>query len=738
MKLIIKIFFLSLIILLFHSDFFAQNKIIIQGKVTDDQKKPISFVNVFIQSTTDGAMTEDDGTFSFTTKLTGKVNLVASIVGYKSFIKEIDLSQSKKIVIDIELADAAINLKESIVTASSYGSEKEKGLIVNRLDVLTTPGGAADIFQALKTLPGLTQVSESAELYVRGGDPIETITIIDQAVVYHPFTFESNYGGIFSNLNQSVVKSIYFTSGGFSAKYGNALSGVLDIETRNIPEKTRYQFGVSIANASLTADVPIIENKFGMYFDVRQNFTKPMFWLNGGLDRFTATPESKNATAGITYSYSKTGRLKLFGIYADDVQGVSVERAEYNGTFNGNSKNTFVNLQNSEFISQNLLMKNSLSYNRYSNLWLFGILDLTKTDHVYNFRNDFDYTRNSRSKILAGFEYENRKINYEGKIPSEDFDLRPEANGKLIDATLRGTRWGVYTEYQSINTLGIDALSFAGGIRYDIFPGLNLNWIDPRFSLGYKLSDNSNLRFGWGIFHQIPDPRLFAGVDGNPNLQPMNATHYIASYEYILGEQNSFRVEVYHKEYKNLPLEKPIINYDNSGYGFANGVDVIFKGTLPFGITGWISYGYINTKRKWLDYDDFTSSSFDITHNFTLVAKYNLSTKFQIGLNAKFATGRPYTQVLSSVYNPLQKIYEPNYGGTNADRFPDYKRVDLRLTYFDQLFDRFPVVVYVEGLNILNLTNIFGYSYSPDYTERKEIKSYFGRRMVVVGFTFGI
>ena len=98
------------------------------------------------------------------------------------------------------------------------------------MDILTTPGGATDIYQALKTMPGVTQVSESAELYVRGGDPIETTTIIDQAVVYHPFTFESGYGGLFSNINQSVVNSLYFTSGGFSAKYGNALSGVLDIE----------------------------------------------------------------------------------------------------------------------------------------------------------------------------------------------------------------------------------------------------------------------------------------------------------------------------------------------------------------------------------------------------------------------------------------------------------------------------------------------------------------------------
>lgn len=726
------------ILILLTAGIFAQDKTSIQGKVLDNHKKPLSFVNVFIPNSPDGTMSADDGTFHFTTKQKGKVTLAASMVGYKTSNTELDLNNSRNISVTIELEDNAVKFKEEIITASSYGSEKEKGLVVSRMDILTTPGGATDIYQALKTMPGVTQVSESAELYVRGGDPIETTTIIDQAVVYHPFTFESGYGGLFSNINQSVVNSLYFTSGGFSAKYGNALSGVLDIETRNIPTEIHYNLGLSMANGSLTAEIPVIENKLGGYFDIRQSFTKPIFWFNGGLDRFTATPTSQNMTGAIVYSYGKTGRLKFFGVYADDQEGVNVERAEYNGTFNGDSKNVFLNLQNSTFVSDNLLMKNSLSFNRYTDLWLIGIINLKETDNVINFRNDFEYTINSETKILSGFEYENRRMNYEGIIASEVYDIRPNAVSENINATLKGTRWGVYSEYQSINPLAIEGLSFTGGIRLDEFPELKLNWIDPRIGLGYKLNEYSNFRFAWGIFHQIPDPRLFASIDGNPNLKAMNATHYIVSYEFLLNDQNSFRIELYHKNYENLPLAKPVINYDNSGYGFANGIDVIFKGTLPFGITGWISYGYINTKRLWMDFTNLASSTADITNNLTLVAKYNLSTKFQIGLNAKYATGRPYTPVASTIYHSDQNIYEPVYTATNSNRFPDYKRVDLRLTYFSQLFENFPFVAYIEGLNILNITNIFGYTYSPNYTQKQEIKSYFGSRMIVFGFSFSI
>ena len=186
----------------------AQNKTIIEGTVKDENSKPLPFVNVFLFNTSDGGMTNDEGAFSFKTSINSKIELIASMVGYEKFTKEIEPGSAKKISLDIVLVQSAVKLNEAIITASSYGSDKEKGLVVNRMDVLTTPGGATDIYQSLKTMPGITQVSESAELYVRGGDPIETITMINQSVVYHPFTFESAYGGIFSNLNQNAIKSL--------------------------------------------------------------------------------------------------------------------------------------------------------------------------------------------------------------------------------------------------------------------------------------------------------------------------------------------------------------------------------------------------------------------------------------------------------------------------------------------------------------------------------------------------
>ena len=98
----------------------------------------------------------------------------------------------------------------------------------------------------------------------------------------------------------------------------------------------------------------------------------------------------------------------------------------------------------------------------------------------------------------------------------------------------------------------------------------------------------------------------------------MKATHYIASLDYKISKVSSVRIEGYHKEYNNLPLEDDLLNYNNNGYGYAQGIDFMIKGDLFGIIDGWISYGFINTKRKWMDFEELSSSSFDITHNLTV------------------------------------------------------------------------------------------------------------------------
>ncbi|MFC2133075.1 carboxypeptidase-like regulatory domain-containing protein [Bacteroidota bacterium] len=735
MKWIIKIC-LMFIFLLNLSQIYGQQTTQIYGRVTDSESNLLAFVNVYLLNTTDGAMTNEQGEFKFVTKQTGNHKIIASMVGYSKSEIEINISESDKINLSLVMESAEVVMNSVVVTTSSYSSVKEKGVVLSSRDVYTTPGGAADLFQSLKTLPGMTQVAESAQLYVRGGDPIETVTIIDQAPVYHPYTYESAYGGLFSNLNTSSLRGMFFSSGGFSAKYGNALSGVVDIETVNEPMAESYSVGISMASFSFNVSYPFIENKSGLRLNGRKNFTKPIFWLNGGSDRMVVSPTSEDLSGSYTHKYSSTGRMKLFFLLAQDEQGVQVERAEYNGNFHGNSGNILFGIQHSDLFSPNIFIKTGLSFNNYNNHWKLGILDLKKKDYTMILSSNAELTLSGKTQLNFGIEAEQRTSRFDGVIPLYDYDISDNAEQSNINAELISQRLGIYTEALLGDIFGIKNLSFTAGLRGDFFPDQNLHWFDPRLNLGFKFDDFTSVAVSGGIFHQLPDPRLFAGEDGNPNLKGMKAEHLVLSFNRKIGKMQEMRIEAYYKKYINLPLENDILNYDNNGYGFAKGIDLIIKGEGPFNINGWISYGFISTKRKWMDQTEFTSSSFDITHNFAVVAKYNFSDKWQLGLNYKYATGRPYTPIIGSDYISEYNVYKPIYGNDNSERYPDYTRLDLRLTYFGQLFGTVQLIAYLEALNVMNNRNLFGYSYDSDYTNKRNIESYFGRRMLVLGCLF--
>ncbi|MDX1699042.1 MAG: TonB-dependent receptor [Melioribacteraceae bacterium] len=705
----------------------------VKGTVVDEKNKPLPFVNVYISDSNIGGTTDIKGNFSFIVNSRGEVTIKASMVGYSDFEQNIILGEQSNIDLQIILKEEVIKLQESIVVGSSFSSEKSKGMVLSSQDDSTTPGGAADIFQSLKTLPGLTQVSESAQLYVRGGDPIETLTMLDGATLYHPYTYESAYGGLFSNLNTNTIEGMYFSSGGFSTKYGDVLSGVLDIQTKDEPLSTSFMLGISMASANFDGEIPIVDEKLGFRFTSQQSYTKPIMWFNGALDEFSTSPSSRDFSTSFVYKYSNQGKLKIFGLFAEDKQGVNVDRAEYDGVFDGNSTNNFINLHHTHLFASNLLIKNSISFNRHTNLWTLGILDFNQTDDVYKIRSDIEYQIAKNTKIVTGLEIENRVREYRGVVPEEEYDYRPEGAGEDIDVNIDNYRIGGYGEFEFQNLLGIENLFTVAGIRIDAFPDLNLNTFDPRIGLGYNLTENSTLKFAYGLFHQLPDLRLFSTDDGNPDLESMQAEHFVISYDYTINKNSSLRIEGYHKKYSDLPLEDDIVNYSNNGEGFANGIDIILKGKLPIGFEGWASYGLINTKRKWLEFEELTMSDYDITHNLAIVLNYRLAAMWSAGVNYKYATGRPFTPVVDSQINPLSGIYEPIYGEDNSERYPNYHRLDFRITHLNQLFNKFFTVFYVEAINILDIDNLFGYSYSPDYSERYKIKSYFGRRTIVLG-----
>jgi len=728
---------ICLLVFLSPSISFAQmGTCIIKGVVYDQKKETVPFANVFFKDgKLEGELTDEKGEFEIKALTCGKRKLMVSRLGYEKKEMEVQLSPDQILTLEITLKDEPVELKGITVTASSFSSKQEDaGIAINRMDVVTTPGAAADVFQSIKTLPGLTPVSEGAELFVRGGNPYETATLLDQASLTHPYHHESYYGGLFGVIDPSVIKEIYFSSGGFSVKYGNALSGVLDVRTEDYVEKSKMDFNVNIAGFAINSAFPLYNKKLALRFSGRKSTNDLLFQVNRIGADFVSIPTSQDGTFSLSWRYSTKGRLRFFALGGDDQQSLMVEVPSYRQELGTNSKNILYNLQVTDILPRNILTKISLSSSRYLKGWRYGIWKFENKDYLEKFRWDNELLYGSEGFFNFGMEINREGFLFRGIFPEDSSDLSSDAPQKVVEDQNEVIHLGGYTE----NELHLSEKLFVkGGIRCD-YQSLSKSFtFDQRYSLGFSVSAKDVIRLSWGTFHQSPHPQYLDRKYGNPKLKPSEAYHAVIGWERE-WDRNTLRIETYYKKYEKLPLEHDELNYSNQGYGYAGGIDLIYKAYLTSKISGWIAYSFIHTKRKELDFPKLLPTKYDIPHNLNLVGKIDLGTSYQVGINYRFSAGPLFTPVVGNYYDSAQSVWKPIYGPINSERFPNYNRLDARLT---KLFSIRPEVFsfcYLEILNLLNIPNIMDFSYSSDYSKREKILSFFSKRCAVfgVGMTF--
>lgn len=687
---------------------------LIKGVVKDQQGSPLPFANVYLEGRTEGAMTDQQGRFWFKTFAKGNFTLVCSYLGYQTFRKNIHLRPGETIHLNIIMRQKEIRTPPLTVTASSFTTADQEGVTLTSLEVVTTPGAAADVFWAIKTYPGVQQVEEGAGLFVRGGDVSETITILDGAIVAHPYKYESPTGGFFGTFSPFLLKGTFFSSGGFSAQYGNALSGALIMESQDIPPRRQITISIGLAAESAKIDLPLIEDRIGLSFSGNRSNTKMMFELNKSKKEFSHYPFAYDLNLNLIYRYSRGGYIKLFLFHEVDKVGVEVADPVYEAHYHGHSINRLYNLKFSDLIGR-VLLQGNLAFSGFQRDMALSAMHLILEDRLYQFRLSGEYEVRFGLKLRGGLLGFKDQALLTGEIPKDKLNLNPEAETDQVDTHYRSNRSAGFLEVESHTPFGLMLISGLRGEFESISKDFNF---DPRISVILPLSAHASLTAAWGIYHQYPDARYYDPNIGNPKLSSMRAVHYILGYSYQKEDQ-IVRIETYYKDYKGLLLEDPVKNYINDGYGYAEGIDLFVKRSLGW-LSGWISYSYLRARRKWFEYKQLTPPYFDITHNFTATVRYCLSPRLSLGLSYRHASGKPYT---------------PAPGRYNTARVPDYEKLDLSLSYLHQFFEGNLTVFYLAVSNLLNRVNIFDYRYSPDYSKREPVKSSFGR-LVYFGVSF--
>lgn len=683
-----KILFTIIIALAVSSAFFPQTKI--SGKITDEKNQPLPGANIYIKDSYDGVSSETDGNFSFITEEEGERVLVVSFVGYKTYTQNISLDGKEKHLVII-LKEDATELGTVVISAGSFeASDENKGVILRPLDVLTT-GSDADIYSTLETLPGTQQIGETEGLFVRGGSASETKTIIDEMTVENPFYSSVPDIPSRGRFSPMLFKGTVFSTGGYSAQYGQALSSVLVLKTQDLPDETRT--ALSIMPLGLGGSHTQRWENTSVAFEGGYYNLGPYFEVQKQRTDWDKAPESFDGSLNFRQKTSKTGMLKLFSSY--NIGSLSLyipnlDNLSQKDWYYQKSSNFFVNLN-----YHDIIWEDGTLFAGYS-IGIDNEDDKINTD-IANKKDIFHtgkitITKNIFSNIFL-------------TLGSEAQFLDHTSSYNNLKGNFKETYLAGYVETDVFFTS-----DFAGriGARAEKSRLLDKTNIAPRLSFAYRLGNYDQLNFAYGKFYQTPDPDFLLYMQ---NFEFESADHYIFNYQYI-SDEKTFRIEVYYKNYENLAkgtvftypyFNLPEVQFSSNGKGYAKGIDVFWRDRSTFENTDyWISYSYLDTKRDYKNYPTLAAPPFSTPHTFSVVAKrwvQSIATLF--GMTYTFATGRPY--------------FNPNNPDFLGDRAKNYQNLSLNASHLTSIFNNFTVVFFSID-NIFGFKNVYGYNYSSDGT----------------------
>jgi tetratricopeptide (TPR) repeat protein len=591
---------------------------------------------------------------------------------------------------------------------------------VTRSQVLLTAGGAADVMQAVQMQPGATRVGEGGDIYTRGGDATETALIVNGGRILSLARFEGLNGSMFGALEPFVVKSVRYSSGGFSARHGNALSGVLEIETDGRPVERSSRAGLSLVQASGTVRAPF-NTKVGGWISGRVSHTGALLQTHGRTDEFSGAPQSQELIASLIVAPTPFAELRASAVVEHDDSRRLMSAAGWRGAFQSEGDTRAVMLS-ARWMSSKvpLIVRSSVTGSSRSNAWAFGILERDRREHSQLARVDAEWQA-SRLMLRAGVEQGTHTRNDRGVVPSTGSVAEGSPVHVLENLRSAATQVGVYAEAEAAK----GRLSVIAGARADRLPGENEVTFDPRLAVSARFGSWTT-RLSGGLFHQgrwrgdvaIPDA-------GTPSGLALTARHLVAGVERETST-SLIRAEAFAKRYSD---------YRAFGAGPAlaridtRGIDLIAQ-QMSGAVTGFVGYSLLDATSQ-LATGERVRGAFDVTHSITASATRVLNANWSVGSTLRYGTGVPRTPIIGGSTRSDGRI-EPVYGAIMSDRLPDYARLDARV----MRYIRFPNVLlttYAEILNIGNRGNVTTWTYGPTYTSREPVHTFFAKRTVVIG-----
>ena len=623
------------------------------GTIKDAQTgEALVGANVIIEGTNFGAATNVNGEYVILNISPGRYNVKFSFIGYETTVmQDVSITVDQTTILQIVLNPQTILVDEVIVTARTPLIQKDVTSsisVITREEIEALP--VATFTELLSLQAGVT--GSGSNLHVRGGRTNEVAYMIDGTLVDDPLL-----GGLATNINNDAIQEMSLLSGTFNAEYGDALSGVVNIVTRDGTDKfsakleaRTSEFGVdrysdlheNRVNGSISGPIVSPEYNFFISAELNNYGSYLPFGYNKASSFF-----SKLTTTTLPYikiSFMNRGSKGSRQNYSHSYKYIPEQYLKVRTDSWQSSLNLTHTIQNNLFYDVKASYFNQGYYSGL-NKDTSEYLAATETEYFEEYGNGFEfYKRSDPPQLLesrtANVDLKADAVWQMGSMNEVKFGASYKKHWlKLYDIYDPKRNFPYVDDYNTEpfegaayiqDKIELPYLIINIGLRYDY---LNANVVfrsdpldpnslitvesrsqfSPRFGIAHPISDRTKLHFSYGHFFQNPnfepmfennqyDLNVREPLFGQPSLDATRTISYEVGVSHQFSDNVALNVTAYYRDITGLIGTRyyfPFVDGRYTGYtlyvneDYANNKGVEF--TLDIRPTRYFSGGLTYT-----------------------------------------------------------------------------------------------------------------------------------------------
>ncbi len=727
---------------------------IIRGRVYNaNNNNPVEFATVAIYGTTIGSISDLDGNFLFNGLEPGYVELRVSSVGFESYVSEaIQVTNAKKVFLDIPLVEANVELEEVVVRVSPFRKIKESPVSLQRIsieEIEKSPGGNRDISKVIQSYPGVASTpAQRNDVIVRGGGPSENTFYLDGIEIpnINHFATQGASGGPIGIINADFLREVNLYTGAFPANKGNALSSVIDLyQVDGNKDKLNFRGSVGASDLALTLNGPVGENTTYVV-SYRRSYLQYLFQLlelpflpkyNDYQFKVKTKLNEKNELSLVSIGSYDNNKLNLEANETEEQQyvlGYLPESFQWSYAIGAVWKHFGDRGYDTWVASRNYLHNESLKYQNNIMQEDLKTLDYNSDEIENKFRYEHTSRYKGGLKVNYGANFEYAKFyarNYNKVyVNSQPITLDTESAFDLF-------KWGLFGQVSK--ELLKERLVLSFGLRadansYNEHMQNMINQLSPRISASYQLTTGWYLNFNTGRFYQEPayttmgfknEERIMVN---QPSLKYIQSDHIVAGLEWLPQKESKISLEGFYKKYSNYPFSLvDSISLASKGADFglygaepvesiaegrAFGAEFLYRNRDLFGSNLTISYTLVRSetlpRKESLTDLGWIPTTWDNVHLLNIYGFREFKGNWQLGFKWRFVGGQPYTpfdEYTSSLVDYWDVTGYPasDYNRYNQERYKPFHQLDLRVDK-EWYLSRITINLYADIQNVYNST----------------------------------